>query len=85
MLILCLSKYIKLASCVHNSTHCILWSTHIKYIMHFIMYTRVQNAFWCGLICADSMLGKTICDLKCKLTANQNVFVYMKKACCVLQ
>ena len=31
------------------------------------------------------MPGKTICDLKCKLTTNQNVFVYMKKASCVLQ
>ena len=28
---------------------------------------------------------KTICDVKCKLTANQNGFVYMRKACCVLQ
>ena len=50
MLILCMSKYIKLASCVHSHTHCILLSTHIKYIMHSIMYTGVQNAFWCGLI-----------------------------------
>ena len=46
MLILCTSKYIWLAICVHNSPHCILWSTNIKYIMHSIMYTRVQNAFW---------------------------------------
>ena len=46
MLILCTSKYIRLASCVHNSTHCILLCTHIMYIIHSIMYTRVQNAFW---------------------------------------
>ena len=39
--ILCISKDVRLASCVHNSTHCILFSTH-KYIMHSVMYTRLQ-------------------------------------------
>ena len=38
-----------------------------------------------GVVSYEQGPGKTICDLKCKLIANQNVFVYMRKACCVLQ
>ena len=38
-----------------------------------------------GVVSSEHSPRKTICDLKCKLTANQNVFVYTRKACCVLQ
>ena len=69
MLILCRSKYIRLASCVHNST----------YIMHSISCTQEYKMH------SEQSPRKTICDLKCKLTANQNVFVHMRKACCILQ
>ena len=33
-----------------------------------------------GAVSSEQSPRKTICDLKCKLTANQNVFVYMRKA-----
>ena len=33
-----------------------------------------------GVVSFEQSPRRTICDLKCKLTANQNVFVYMRKA-----
>ena len=38
-----------------------------------------------GVVSSEENPGKAICDLKCELTVNQNVFLYMRKACCVLQ
>ena len=38
-----------------------------------------------GVVSSEQIPRKTMCALKCKLKANQNVFVYMRKACCVLQ
>ena len=33
-----------------------------------------------GVVSSEQSPRKTICDLKCKLTANRNVFVCMRKA-----
>ena len=44
--------------------------------MHSVMYTKVQ--MHSGVVSSEQSPRKTICDLKCKLTANQNVFVYMR-------
>ena len=70
MLILGASKYIRLTSCAYNNTHCILLSTY-KYIMHSIMYIRVQSASWYGLIrpllCTQKYLLEC-CELKSTLT-----------------
>ena len=43
------------------------------------MYTK-ENRIHSGVVSSEQSPRKTICDLKCKLTANQNVFVYIRKA-----
>ena len=78
MLILCTSKYVRLASSVHNSTHCILEYVHNAfYLVH--KSTKMHS----GVVSSEQSPGKTIC--KCKLTPTENVLADMRKACCVLQ
>ena len=62
-----------------------LHSMEHKYYVHNAFY-HVHKSTKCiltGVVSSEQSPGKTIYDLKCKLTAN--VFVDMRKACCVLQ
>ena len=49
MLILCTSKYIRLASCVHNSTHRILLSTS-EYVHNAILLCTQDKSTECILV-----------------------------------
>ena len=53
--------------------------------MNSIMHTRSEYKMHSGVISSEQSPRKTNCDLKCKLTDNENVFVYTRKACRVLQ
>ena len=46
--------------------------------MHYI--STQEYKIQSGVVSSEQSPRKTVCDLKCKLTANQNVFVYMRKA-----